>query len=45
VFDAVKADKQDNGLIDKPIVGTKRAGALAAEYSVDTAGGGVITHW
>lgn len=44
VFESVKADKMDNGLIDNPIVGVKKTGALDPEYHMD-AGAGIITNW
>lgn len=44
VYDRVRADEQDNGLIDDVIVGRKERGAFDPEYTVDTAGG-TITRW
>lgn len=44
VYDRVRADKQDNGLIDDAIVGAKQRGELEATWSVETAGG-TITQW
>jgi len=44
VYDRVRADKKDNGLIDDVIVGRKERGAFDPEYTVDTAGG-TITRW
>lgn len=45
VYESVKEDKLDNGLIDNPVVGIKSPGMIEPEYSVDTAGGGIITRW
>lgn len=44
VYDRVRDDKQDNGLIDEPIVGEKRRGELEPLYRVAIAGG-AITDW
>lgn len=44
VFERVKADKQDNGLIDNNIVARKRAGELNPKFSIKT-DGGYITKW
>ncbi len=44
VYDQVRADKQDNGLIDAAVVGTKVRGELEPRYSVEIAGG-TITDW
>lgn len=44
-YEKVKADKMDNGLIEASLVGTKRAGAIKPDFTVDTAGGGIITEW
>lgn len=43
-FEAVKADKMDNGLVDNAILGTKRAGSVKPDYNMD-AGAGIITNW
>lgn len=43
-FEGVKRDKMDNGLIDNPVVGTKRAGEVRTDYHMD-AGAGIITNW
>lgn len=44
VYERVRADKQDNGLIDNPVFGEKRRGELEPRYrfAVD---GGAITAW
>jgi hypothetical protein len=44
VYERVRADKQDNGLIDTPLFGEKRRGELEPRYrfAVD---GGAITDW
>ncbi len=44
VYEQVKADKLDNGLIDNVLFGTKRRGARDAEYRFPVAGGH-ITKW
>lgn len=44
LFNAMRDDKQDDGIIQNSRVGAKRRGFLAPEYSVDTAGG-AITQW
>lgn len=43
-YERVKADKLDNGLIDKPWVGAKPRGHLEPTFSVEKAGG-YITNW
>lgn len=43
-YEAVKSDKMDNGLIDKPLVAIKAAGELEPVYSVPVSGG-FITSW
>jgi hypothetical protein len=44
VYERVKADKQDNGIVDDNVFGHKRRGARAPEYRFETAGG-MITEW
>ncbi len=44
VFNRMRADKQDDGIIQNNKVGSKRRGHLEAEYSVDTTGA-AITEW
>jgi hypothetical protein len=44
VYDAVRADKQDNGLVDNPLVAIKRRGELEPSYRMPVAGG-YITDW
>lgn len=44
VYEEVKSDKQDNGLIDHALVGVKRRGELNIDYQVDIAGGN-LTEW
>ena len=44
VYEAVKADKLDNGIIDDNVFGQKRRGRRAPEYRLQTAGG-MITEW
>lgn len=43
-FEAVAADKRDDGIIQDNIIGTKPAGRITPEYRVPTAGG-TITDW
>lgn len=44
VFQAVAADKQDDGIIQNNIVGRKEAMRLEPDYLIETSGG-VITEW
>ena len=44
VYEQVKADKLDNGIIDKRIFGVKKRGARSPEYRFPVAGG-MITRW
>ena len=44
VYDVVRADKQDNGLIDAPLFGEKHRGELEPRYRHAVAGG-MITSW
>lgn len=44
VYDAVRADKLDNGLIDNPVFAVKRRGDLEPVYR-HTVAGGHITSW
>jgi Family of unknown function (DUF6384) len=44
VFNRFLADKQDDGIIQQALVGSKRAGYLEPEYSVPTTGA-TITSW
>ena len=44
VYEAVKADKLDNGLIDDKVFGEKRRGERAVRYRREVAGG-MITEW
>jgi hypothetical protein len=44
VYERVRADKRDNGLIDQRDVGHKPRGALQAEWRIEIAGG-TITDW
>jgi hypothetical protein len=43
-FNAVAADKRDDGIIQRAVVGAKRRGELEPHYSVGTTGG-AITRW
>ncbi|MCH9671432.1 MAG: hypothetical protein K0U93_08290 [Gammaproteobacteria bacterium] len=43
-FERIRADKQDNGIIERNRVGKKKVGHLAPEYSIPTSGG-AITRW
>lgn len=44
VYESVKADKIDNGLIDNALVGSKRRGELDVDFKMPIAGG-YITRW
>ncbi len=44
VFEKVIADKRDNGLIERNIVGQKKRGALDVDYAMPVLGG-TITKW
>jgi hypothetical protein len=44
VYESVKADKLDNGLIDDGLVGTKRRGELEVDFKMPI-NGGYITEW
>lgn len=44
VYEKVKADKLDNGLIDDKVFGVKKRGARAVDYRFEVAGG-AITRW
>jgi hypothetical protein len=44
VYEAVKADKLDNGLIDEALVGSKRRGEIDVDFEMPIAGG-YITRW
>jgi hypothetical protein len=44
VYEAVRADKQDNGLIDRPLFGEKRRGEIEPRYRYAVSGG-AITSW
>ena len=41
-FERVRRDKAADGVIDRPIVGVKRAGELRPAWSVDTTGGAIL---
>jgi len=41
-FDRVRRDKAADGVIDQPIVGEKRPGMLAPEYTIRTSGGAIL---
>lgn len=43
-FEAVKQDKQDNGIVDRNRVGVKRRGYLDPQYLIPVQGG-IITQW
>jgi hypothetical protein len=43
-FERAVADKQDDGIIQNNLVGRKRRGVLASEYTVPTTGA-AITKW
>ena len=44
VYERIKADKLDNGIVDQRDFGAKRRGRKATEYRFDTQGG-MITRW
>ncbi len=44
IFSVVEADKRDDGIIQKNIVGSKKRGFLKPQYSIATKGG-TITEW
>jgi len=39
VFEAVRKDKTDNGIVDNALVGRKPRGTLSPTFSVDVTGG------
>ncbi|HSC16803.1 MAG TPA: DUF6384 family protein, partial [Gammaproteobacteria bacterium] len=43
-YERVRADKQDDGIIQNDLVGRKRRGVLDREYTVPTTGA-AITEW
>ena len=43
-YNRVRADKQDDGIIQNDLVGRKRRGVLEREYTIQTTGG-AITEW
>ncbi len=43
-FDAVQADKLDDGIIQKAVIGVKQRGELEPRWQVDTLGG-ALTQW
>ena len=42
VFDAVGADKADDGIIQNSILGMKRRGRIEPEYTIPTPGGAIL---
>jgi Family of unknown function (DUF6384) len=44
VFEAVRRDKQDDGIVQNKLVGEKRRGALDVDYAMPVQGG-AITQW
>jgi hypothetical protein len=44
VFEQVKRDKMDDGIINRNLVGVKKRGYLTPQYSIPTTGG-AITQW
>ena len=44
VYEAVGADKADDGIVQNPVVGTKPKGSFDVDYD-DGVGGGAITRW
>ncbi|MCA8956061.1 MAG: hypothetical protein KDC87_08300 [Planctomycetes bacterium] len=45
VYDSVRADKRDNGIVDDNLFGTKVRGARAPTYRFPTAGGNITRGW
>ena len=43
-YEAIARDKQDDGIIQRSVVGAKRRGTLDPEYAVPTSGA-TITKW
>lgn len=43
-YERVKADKMDNGLIEQPLIGLKKRGAIKPAFRIPVAGG-FITRW
>ncbi|MGE0190532.1 MAG: DUF6384 family protein [Planctomycetota bacterium] len=43
VYEQVKRDKQDNGIVDDAVFGAKRAGAFEPTYRFATAGGWIVS--
>ena len=41
-FERVRQDKARDGIIDQPVVGQKRAGALRPDWSIPTTGGAIL---
>jgi len=44
LFEQVKRDKMDDGIINRKVVGVKKRGYLTPQYSIPTSGG-AITQW
>jgi hypothetical protein len=45
IYEAVGRDKQDDGVIQRNLVGEKRRGALAVEFAMQAVAGATITRW
>lgn len=43
VYERVRRDKQDNGIVDDAVFGTKRAGAFEPTYRFETSGGWIVS--
>lgn len=41
-FERIRRDKQEDGVIDRPVIGRKPAGELATQWSVPTTGGAIL---
>lgn len=41
-FNAVRADKNDDGIVQRNKVGEKKSGALAIDYSLPVLGGNIL---
>lgn len=42
-FERVRRDKQEDGVIDRPVIGRKPAGELAPQWSIPTTGGAILS--
>lgn len=42
-FERIRRDKQEDGVIDRPVIGRKPAGELAPQWSIPTTGGAILS--